>query len=139
VIPHFRFTEHTADIGLEVFARTREELFELAAFGMTAILTTPEKIHPLSKKTVNLRADHLDELLVVWLNRLNFEFETEGWLFSEFDVRLTGAFDLMATLRGELFNPERHEILREIKAATYHHLIVEKRKQFWYANVIFDL
>jgi SHS2 domain-containing protein len=46
---------------------------------------------------------------------------------------------LKATINGEVFSSEKHEILREIKAVTYHQLILEKRDNCWFAQVIFDL
>ncbi len=138
-IPHFEFFEHTGDVGLRVFARSEEELFALAARGMTAILTNPEDIRPEQKVPFSVEADRLDDLLVAWLNRLNFAFDTEGWLFSDFEVSIDRKFRLYAIAGGELFDPARHEILREIKAATYHKLTVEKRNDGWFAQVIFDL
>jgi len=138
-IPRYQFFEHTGDMGLEVFAPSLNALFEWAARGMTAVLTEPAAVHPKAERDFSLQADQLDELLIRWLNRLNFEFETEGWLFAEFQVQVGEDFSLHAAARGELFDPRRHEILREIKAATYHQLVVEKRNSLWYARVIFDL
>ena len=139
MIPRFEFFEHTGDVGLEIFARSKEELFALAARGMTALVTDVNTVQPRERMKLSVEADRLDDLLIVWLNRLNFLFETEGWLFSEFRVLVEENFQLNATARGELFDPARHEILREIKAATYHQLTVEKRGTWWYARVIFDL
>jgi len=138
-IPRYQFFEHTGDVGMEIFAPSLSDLFEWAARGMVAILTEPAAIRPEAKREFSLRADRLDELLIRWLNRLNFEFETESWLFTEFRVRVNENFSLHAAASGELFDPRRHEILREIKAATYHKLTVEKRGDLWYARVIFDL
>ena len=135
----YQFFEHTGDMGIEVFAGSLDELFALAAKGMTAILTEPAAIFPKAEREFSLRADQLDELLILWLNGLNFEFEAEGWLFAEFRVHVEEGFSLRATARGEIFDSRRHEILREIKAATYHQLLVEKRNNLWYARVIFDL
>ncbi|NOY79038.1 MAG: archease [Calditrichaeota bacterium] len=138
-IPRYQFFEHTGDMGLEVLASSLNELFEWAARGLTAVLTEPETVQPKAERNFSLRADQLDELLIRWLNRLNFEFETEGWLFAEFRVQVKEDFSLHAAARGEPFDPQRHEILREIKAATYHQLVVEKRDGVWYARIIFDL
>ncbi len=138
-LPQFRFFEHTGDMGLEVLAASLNELFEWAARGLTAILTEPAAIRPKTERNFSLQADRLDELLIQWLNRLNFEFETQGWLFAEFRVQVKEGLSLQAVACGEPFDPKRHEILREIKAATYHQLVVEKRNGLWHARVIFDL
>lgn len=134
-----RFFDHTGDIGMEVFAPSLPEIFKTAAAGMFSILTESRTIHPHLTKTISLKAEVADELLILWLNRLLFLFDTEGWLFSQFEITLPNEKSLQAVVRGERYDPERHEILREIKAATYHRLTLEKRENTWYARVIFDL
>ena len=42
-------------------------------------------------------------------------------------------------LRGELVDPERHELEHEVKAITYHGLKVEQQADQWLAEVIVDI
>ena len=37
------------------------------------------------------------------------------------------------------YNPDDHDVLREIKAITYHRIAVEKQKSGWQASVFFDV
>ena len=46
---------------------------------------------------------------------------------------------LEATLGTYPFDPRIHEILREIKAVTYHQIEVTDKSGIWEARVIFDL
>ena len=55
---------------------------------------------------------------------------------SKVDVRPSR---LHAVLETVPFNPERHEIINEIKAVTYHQIEVAEKGDHWEAQVIFDL
>jgi SHS2 domain-containing protein len=44
-----------------------------------------------------------------------------------------------ATLSGEGIDPERHGLRFDVKAATYHALLVEAGAKGFHARVIFDL
>ena len=41
--------------------------------------------------------------------------------------------------KGEIFNPECHDIFTEIKLVTYHQLEVCEKEGYWKGRVIFDL
>jgi SHS2 domain-containing protein len=46
---------------------------------------------------------------------------------------------LDATVHFIPFDPATHEILREIKAVTYHQISVTEHMGLWSARIIFDL
>ena len=94
---------------------------------------------PKQKIDISLDADNDSELLVRWLNHLNFLFSAEGILMRQFGQLTIKNNQLRTTVFGETFNPEKHEIYREIKAVTYHQLILEQQNKHWFAQVIFDL
>ena len=131
--------DHTGDIGLRIWGESPEEIFRLAAEGMFDILANRKQILPREQRQVACSGEDLADLLVRWLNELNFLFSAEGLLLCQFTPLRLEATTLQATVSGELFDPERHEIYREIKAATYHQLIFEQRGERWFAQVIFDL
>jgi len=49
------------------------------------------------------------------------------------------AFHLIATVTGEQFDARRHELLREIKAVTYHQLTIDQGEEEWTARIVFDI
>ena len=102
---------------------------------------TPESENIKSDKeySISLQADSKIDLLVYWLSHLNFLFSTEGMLLCEVKQISVKNGSLKATISGEEYSSEKHEILREIKAVTYHQLILEKQNDSWFAQVIFDL
>ena len=137
--PAFRLIEHTADIGLEVRAATREELFLVAAEGMKALLFgTSPAVGGVASRVV-LNAGDSAELLVAWLNEVLFICETRQVVPATFVVEEITLTSLIAVISGEAFDPARHSVERTAKAVTYHQLVVEERDGGWYARVYIDL
>lgn len=142
------FLDHTADVGLDVTAGTREELFHRAAVGMVALLRgrddegdpagaagvdagPDEPVGPLS---VELSADDDAGLLAAWLRELLFLHETR-------QVEYAGArFDrLTSTALEARVETAPAAPVREIKGVTYHGLAAERTAVGWTARVIFDV
>ena len=135
----FRVVEHMADIGLEAFGRSLNEVFQNAAFGMFRIsCSNLEDV--LGKKCldVELEADNKESLIVEWLNELLYLFETEKILFATFDIIEVTEKELHARVCGEEIDLSRHEIETQIKACTYHMTEVTKN-ELWHAKVLFDV
>jgi SHS2 domain-containing protein len=131
--------EHTADLGLRVRAPDLDTLFAEAALALTAaIVEDVTTIEPREEVELIVTGNDTAYRMVDWLTSVLIEFETEHWLFREFRVknRPTG---LTATCRGEPFDPVRHPLSHEVKAITYHGLVVEPADGGWLAEVIVDI
>jgi SHS2 domain-containing protein len=135
----FKFIDHTADMGIQVYGETLSLLFQHAAEGLLHIITDPERIREKESREISLRAGGLEELLVNWLNELIYLFETGGFLFRRFEILHLGESFIEAVAFGEIFDEGYHPILRTVKATTYHQLRVTKGEAGWEAQVIFDL
>ena len=128
--------EHTADLGLRVRAASEEELFAEAARGLfSMIVPALETVQPTQTREFAVPGQDRDYLLFDWLNELLYVFDTERLLLSQFEVRLTDE-GLTATARGEPYDPQRHRLDHEVKAITYHGLLVEQDADGWLAEVI---
>ncbi|MHC4142845.1 MAG: archease, partial [Planctomycetota bacterium] len=77
-------------------------------------------------------------LLFDWLHELLVAFETRRLVLSEFRVRVSDT-GLAAEVRGEGLDPDRHRLLHEVKAITYHGLKLEQTAAGWQAEVIVDI
>ena len=137
--PAFRLIEHTADIGLEVRAANREELFLMAAEGMKALLFGASPAVGGVSSRVVLTAGDSAELLVAWLNEILFFCESQQVVPATFVIEEITLTSLAAVISGETFAPARHSLERAAKAVTYHRVVVEERKSGWYARVYIDL
>jgi SHS2 domain-containing protein len=135
----FEVFEHTADVGLRVRAGDLNELFAEAALGYFSLVAANlDSVRPVQEVAFKITGNRLDDLLFDWLAELLYTFDTKHLLLSHFDVKTTDT-GLEATARGEPVDPERHELDMEIKAITYHGLIVERDAGGWLAEVIVDL
>ena len=141
----FELFEHTADLGLRASAATLEELLAEAARGLLDMLVAnPSEVRPVQVKEIAIEASEPAYLMFDWLHELLYVFESERLLLSEFDIRLeTGeanaAFRLHANCRGEAMDESRHQMEHEVKAITYHGLVVEQTPGDWRATVIVDI
>jgi SHS2 domain-containing protein len=135
----FRFIDHTGDLGVEIYGRSRRSLFQHAGEAFAGIVTDRETIRPRETKRISLQADGIEELLVHWLNEFVFLFDTYGLLFSVFDITAIDDRHVKAAVHGEGYDEQRHPIKTTVKSATYHQLAVIRQGGLWQARVIFDL
>lgn len=135
----YELVDHTADVGVRVYGKTLTQLFSRAATAMTAImLANPEKVQSRQIRLVRVEGTDLADLLVRWLNELLYLAEIEHFLGSEFTLTHLEDVELSAEVKGEPFDPTRHQIGVGIKAATYHDLEVVRKNGEWVAQVVFD-
>jgi SHS2 domain-containing protein len=131
--------EHTADLGLRVAATDLEGLFTEAARGLLSIFVdNPAAVRPQQEVEIRLAGKQYDYLLFDWLSELIYRFETEHLLLCEFQVTVSKS-GLSAIARGEPADPQRHQLAHEVKAITYHQLVVEPTNNGWRAELIVDI
>jgi len=139
----FRYLEHTADLKFEAFGKTLSEALENAALAMFSAIVELNEIEIKSEKKIGFRYENVEDLVHDWLNELLFLFSVDGWLFKEFKVRVNeGEKTFAGVARGEVYNQKKHRLELEIKAITYHDLVVEKIKHkgeiLWRVQVVCD-
>jgi SHS2 domain-containing protein len=137
--PFYKIVEHTADIGVEVVSPDRNGVFTAAALAMFDIMFGLDTIDQKDRRRVSVSGDGPEELLVAWLNELLYVYAVEKLVFSgiaEADLRDT-SFSALAL--GEALDPGRHRVEVEIKAATYHEVMLRQKGGRWTARVIFDI
>ena len=135
----YELIDHTADIGVRAFGRTLEELFRNAAVGMFEIIAELDSIGTLESRKIQLAAETLEDLYLVWHQELLFRSSVDHVVYKEFSFDAISEKKLTAIIRGEKFNPEKQVLKKEIKAATYHELKVQKTEEGWVGEVIFDI
>lgn len=134
----YKIFPHTADVGLKISGKSRNEIFENAALGLTYLLTDPKKLHATKTISFSLQAGSWEELLVSWLNEILFFFTVKKISFLSFRVRSAEPFSLNASARGEKLT-KKHPVFKEIKAVTYHNLKITRRNKIYSARLILDI
>lgn len=137
----YELLDISGDVGLKIWGKTLEELFENAAEGMYSLITNARQIK--EKKTIDFvtESSSLESLFVSWLNELIFHFDTYGFIGKaiKIDSLSLSKYRLNASVSGEDYNPQKHESKLLIKAATYHNLRIEKTGDIYKAEIIFDI
>lgn len=131
--------DHTADIGLRIYGGDWQELLKNAAFGLFDLMTDAEKIKTDQQLTFSLEGKDREDLFLKWLRELLYLFSTRKFILSEFDFQELTENRLKVKAKGEVFDAKHHEQRMEVKAVTYHQFKLEKRKNGWVAEVIFDI
>jgi len=134
----FREFEHTGDLGIELAAPTRGELFRRAAIALASLLVETASVTAIEQREITVEAEADVDLMHDLLTELLALFTVEGFIWSDASVK-EGGRSLRVTLRGQPFDPTRHAFRGEIKAVTYHQLIVENSADRWRSRVIFDV
>ena len=137
--PFYKVIDHTADVGIEVEAATREEAFIRCGLAMFDLMVGLESVGNDVARSLSVTAENPTELLIAWLNELLYVYAVERIVFSGFADAILGERSFRASGRGEHFNPDRHLGEMEIKAATYHDVSLARTGDRWKARVIFDV
>ncbi len=141
----YRLFDHTADIGCEIFGKTRKELFVNAVAALFDIMLEQKADGEntvttiLEKKSLVIEGNDLEDLLINFLREVLYLFNGEKWVVAGCELVELTTKHIVAQLTGEPYNPQKHEMKTEIKAVTYHGLSVEKVQSGWKARVIFDV
>ena len=135
----YEIIDHTADLGIIVKGGNIKELFVNAANAMTDLMVKADIREKGTKRKLIVEGDDLPDLMVRWLGEILFLFNGEHIVVRAMEIDSVSPTRLQSKLNVVSLNRSRHEILREIKAVTYHQIAVEETAHGWEARVIFDI
>lgn len=137
----YKYLEHTADAKFEVVSQTYEELFIDSVFALENLVVSTKTVSPDVIKKVNIASYDMVSLLHDFLEEMIFLLEADRFLVSEIaNIEIDSEnFTLHAKLKGEVIDPEKHELLSNVKAVTYNDMKVEKTDDGYKAVVVIDL
>jgi SHS2 domain-containing protein len=122
-----------------VRATTLPELFSRAAWALFAVITDVSRVQSGETHPVTVEAVDEPALLVRWLSELNYRHVTRHELYAEFEIQALSPNRLVALVRGEPIDLQRHTLHTEVKAVTFHGLQIDHDAAGWRAQVILDL
>jgi SHS2 domain-containing protein len=135
----YTILEHPADLGIEAKGITLHEAFEQAAIGMMSVILDLSGVDVQELQEVDLRASDIEQLLVQWLSEILYLYDGKKFVSKDFLIHTLTHSELKATIRGEPFSPARHQTKLDVKAITYHQLIVRENEQGGYVKVFLDI
>jgi SHS2 domain-containing protein len=136
---NYRCFDHTADLGLEVTAASREELYAGAAFALFDLLTDLSTVRSGATREIAVTGTDETDLFVNFLRECLYAWNGERFLMKSCLVHQLANQSVKAFLRGEPFDPARHRIKQEIKAITYHQASVQETPDRWTGRVVCDV
>jgi SHS2 domain-containing protein len=134
--PTHRWIEHTAELQLELHARSEAAIFGQAVHALRELLEEDEgpPTGGRTERTVEVEATDRGALLAEWLAELVFLAETEGIVPEEARNLVVGEDSVTAVVVGRTSEP-RHLV----KAVTYHDLELHRDRDGWRGNVVLDV
>ncbi len=130
--------EHTADIGIEAWGESRAALYAEAARALREVIVGSAPVENRESREVRAAGRDDAERLVAWLGEVLFLFESRQFLPAAFEFHFAGE-EVRARIGGELLDPERHPVEREVKAITHHQVLAEQIEGGWHARLYLDL
>ena len=137
--PPYEITSHTADIGLVIRGTDMAELLVNGGYALNAIQFEQPPLGRDISREIRVESTGTDTLLVDWLNELLYMFVGEGLVFSRFKAMDVSGASAVLLCEGEQYDPSRHAVVRDIKAATYHMAGVRCTDEGYEARVILDV
>ena len=140
----FEFREHTADVQVRSWWSSLEEAFSQTAYSLMSTITPNlKKIIPKVEREIIVEAEDKEALLFDFLSEFLYIFDVDELVFNQIYVhsieKFSANYKLRATLKGEKFNLDKHEIGTEVKAITYSFLNIEEKHEITTIDIVFDI
>lgn len=137
--PYYEVLDHTADLGIQIYAATLPGLFinaGLALFDLIAPIDARADKHYLA---ISVSGDDDVDLLVNWLRELLYLFNGRQLIVNSITIFSFKNWILNARIGVIPFDADLFELDNDIKAVTYHQAAIERTRKGYLARVIFDL
>lgn len=135
----FTILDHPADLGIEARGASLAEAFQNAAVGLMSIIIDLATVEARETRTVQLRAPDRDQLLVKWLSEILYLYDGQDFVSKEFAIGRLEPTMLEAVIRGEEFSRPKHSTKLDVKAVTYHQLLVQENEKGGLVRVYLDI
>jgi SHS2 domain-containing protein len=130
----YKILDHPADIKVQAFSKTKEELFLNALKGMAEILK-PVPDSESVRRDIKVESIDLDNLLVDFLSEVLYLSQVNKEVYK--NIKFISFND--KKLEGELIGDKIRSLGEEIKAVTYHGLEISQKNGLYQATVLFDI
>lgn len=131
----YTIIDHTADIGIRVTAPDIEGLFVESAMALVNELGATTCSVEMTF-TIEVIGYDQEDLLVVFLNAMLYEIQTNDLRVSRLDIGYLSETGIKASAVGKTINTR---LKKNIKAATYHNLSITKSDSGCSTNIILDV
>ncbi len=126
----YRFLPHTADVAVELRARSELGLYQAGLDALRELLVGTSPVAPAVERAIELRGADPTERLIHFLGDVLYLYDTERFLPST---------TTPSGIAGETYDPAKHRAQREVKAVTRHQARVETDRNGYHTTIVFDV
>ena len=126
----FQFLPHTADVAVELRARSEPDLYQAGVDALRELLVGESPVAPVEERPIDRRGADPTERLIHFLADVLYLYDTERFVAAR--VTPTG-------VAGERFDPARHQAQREVKAVTRHGAELRTDERGYVIKIVFDV
>ncbi|MBI1805317.1 MAG: archease [Ignavibacteriae bacterium] len=137
--PGYTILDHPADLGIEAYGATLAEAFEQAAVALTSIIIEHSTVESREQREVEITASDFEQLLVKWLTEILYLYDGRQFVVCEAAIHKLSPAKLWATICGEQFSPLKHKTKLDVKAVTYHQLLIQENAEGGRITVYLDI
>jgi SHS2 domain-containing protein len=134
----FQEFDFSGDVGIEAWGSSLTGVLENASLGLFSLIATGG-VAPRTERKFTVESNDEVNLLVDWLSEIITLVATCGEVYVSVDVKELGSGRVEGILHGEPIDEGKHGLRFDVKAATYHNLVLRKTADGYYVRVIFDL
>jgi SHS2 domain-containing protein len=141
----YRYLEDiaTADAAFEASGKDLAQLFTAAADALMNVMVSDlETIEELQDIEFVVEHDELDLLLFNFLQELVFLKDAKRLLLRVSSVCIENTdshYTARVTARGEELDPEKHDLIVDVKAVTLYRFALHREEDGWAATVVLDI
>ncbi len=136
---HYTLLDHTADLKIRVTGDDPADLFKNAGLALFELIVKPDRLQPQEVVALDVTGDDPADLMVNFLRELLYLWTGTEKLIATITILHISNTAVSARVAIHPYVPQRHEILHEIKAVTYHQIDVSRTPDGWQATVVFDI
>lgn len=133
----YKILSHTADLRLEVYGKTMEELFKNAAEALAQILLPnyeeTNKNYEL-KEIINIESDSINVLLVDFLNEILAKSDINKAIYKVLSLNLKNNL-----LEAEIFGVKVEKFDEYVKAVTHHEVDIKNEEGIFKTKLVLDI
>lgn len=135
----FTFLDHEGEMGVFCWGVNLEELFRAAAEGLYTLMRSSFTLIDSVETDIEMEEEEVDLLLRAFLAELVFYESAERLIFPHFEFLELTPTRMRCKAMGGHYDPQKEPLEREIKAVTYHQLMVRREQDRWIAQYIVDV
>ncbi len=136
VLEGYKILDHEADIGFEVYGQGEEELFQNATLALFSQIMDLETVRTVTERQITITGN--GETLILFLNELLYLWDIDKFIPRVITIKKEHD-TIIATLKGEILDEQRHIVFTQVKAVTYHKFSITENQGKLKAIFIVDM